>query len=131
MNKISGDASGLVEPICSPHDHFYPSFYAKSNRDSRYVVRKIVRYWHKGRKYLTLTQDLGLCGMTIENNHTLSRGECLPMELILGRRSISLKGRVVSSLRWSSRHIISNIQFTDMSEENRKHLQECLTLLEG
>ena len=100
-----------------------------SSDRSRHAVRKIVSYCYEGKQYLTLTHDLGLDGMSVENSHPLSKGERLNVRLILGKQSIRLKGRAVESRLLSGMRVVSDIRFTGVSYKSRRLLQNCLETL--
>ena len=124
-------------PCASPKDKSLAgSFKSEADVDTtesrlsyRHAIRKIVSYRHEGKQYLTLTHDLGLDGMSLENSHPLSKGERLNVRLILGKQSIRLKGRAVESRLLSGMRVVSDIRFTGVSHESRRLLQNCLETL--
>jgi hypothetical protein len=96
----------------------------------RYPVRKLVSYEYRGKRYLTLTLELGLDGMVIETNHGFPRDGHLTMQLILGKQSIAIKGRVVRSQLLSDMTILSDIQFLESSEQSWELLGDYLRFLD-
>jgi len=95
----------------------------------RYAVPKIISYYYRGKRFLTLTMDLGVGGMKIETCHCLPRDRDLNLRLVLGPNSMRLKGRTVYSHRHSGGKIVTGIQFLGVSEENRTSLQGHLASL--
>ena len=89
----------------------------------RAPLRKLVSYRHAERHLLTLTLDLGPDGVKIETHYPLPDGEELNLKLILGNRSLRVKGRVASSAILPGNRTASDIEFTDLSEESLATLQ--------
>lgn len=101
----------------------------KRRRHPRFGVRRIVSYRYEGKRFLTLTLDLGLGGMKIETSASLPKDECLDFQLVLENTSLWLKGRTVYSQLVSDRKNASGIRFLNVSEKDRVLLQNCLTRL--
>jgi c-di-GMP-binding flagellar brake protein YcgR len=92
----------------------------------RYPLSSVVSYEQGGRQLLTRTIDLGADGMKIETRGLLPDDEELTLRLILGEESIEAKGRVVRSELLPSNRTVSDIQFTELSEQNLSVLREFL-----
>lgn len=92
----------------------------------RFPFQKIISYSHQGKKYLTLTENLGLGGMRIKTHYYLPRGELLDFTLFLGDTSHSLKGRTVYSRSLPGNRTVSGIQFVRLSERDRLLLRSYL-----
>ena len=97
----------------------------------RYTVRKITSYCHEGKRYLTLTLDLGLGGMKIETHHDLPKDEHTYIRLILGAGSICPKGRIAHSGFLSNNRSVSGVEFLELSEQDHTSLQRSLAALEN
>ena len=95
----------------------------------RFSARRICSYLHKGKRFLTLTVNLGLGGMKIETGHYLQKDDLLDIQLIVDNKSIWLKGRAVYSHLLSGKQIVSGIQFVDISEQDLSVLREHLSAL--
>lgn len=96
----------------------------------RYPTNRIVSYCHKGKRFLTLTLNLGLGGMKIKTHYRLPEDELLDFNLVLGDVSIGLKGRTVYSDFLSGKQRVSGIQFVELSEQSRSTLHNYLAALE-
>ena len=96
----------------------------------RYPTNRIVSYCHKGKRFLTLTLNLGLGGMKIKTHYRLPEGELLDFNLVLGDVSIGLKGRTVYSDFLPGKQRVSGIQFVEVSERSRSTLHNYLAALE-
>ena len=83
----------------------------------RYPAQKIASYHYGGKRYLTLTLDLGLGGMKIKTNQDLPEGEHLDFKLVLGDSSIWVKGRIAYSGFLADKQSVSGIQFIDISSQ--------------
>jgi hypothetical protein len=97
----------------------------------RTVVHRIVSYKHGGRRFLTLTLDLGLGGMKIGTHSDLSKDESLEFKLMLGDDCVRVKGRVVYSSYLSDNRSISGIEFIELSADDHIALQEHLVDLKA
>ena len=89
----------------------------------RAPLRKLVSYRHAERQLLTLTLDLGPDGVKIETHYPLPDGEELNLNLILGNKSLPLRGRVASSEMLPGNRTASDIEFTNLSKESLATLQ--------
>jgi hypothetical protein len=96
----------------------------------RYPVQKILSYCHNDKRYLTLTLNLGLGGMMIKNHYRLPEGDHLDLDLVLGSTSIGLKGRTVYSDLLPGGQMVSGVQFTEISGQDRSMLGGYLATLE-
>ena len=83
----------------------------------RYPAQRIASYHYGGKRYLTLTLDLGLGGMKIKTNHGLPEGEHLDFKLVLGGSSIWVKGRIAYSGLLADKQGVSGIQFIEISSQ--------------
>lgn len=83
----------------------------------RYPVQRIASYHYGGRRFLTLTLDLGLGGMKIKTNYHLPEGEHLDFKLVLGDRSIWVKGRIAYSGFFTDKQSVSGVQFVELSSQ--------------
>jgi hypothetical protein len=97
----------------------------------RYSVHKLASYNYRGKRFLTVTLNLGLGGMMVDTPHYLSEDEELDIQLALQRNSISAKARVVHSRLISERQYISGLQFTQVLEQDQSSLRSYLTTLQG
>jgi hypothetical protein len=104
---------------------------SETRNHPRYGVRKIVSYSYADKRFLTLTLDLGLDGMRIETSEYLPRGLSLDIQLVLGRKSIFVKGAVVYSQVFSEGQYNSGVEFVESSEQDRRLLKDYLTTLKG
>ena len=95
----------------------------------RYPLRRVVSYHHAGKRFLTLTLDLGVDGMKIETHCHLPDDEELSFKLVLGDNHIASKGRVVRSELLPRRRTVSDIEFTELTERNLAILQKYLTTI--
>jgi CheY-like chemotaxis protein len=97
----------------------------------RYTVRKITSYCHEGKRYLTLTRDLGLGGMKIETHHDLPKDEHTDIRVVLGAGFICPKGRIAHSGFLSNNRSVSGVEFLELSEQDHTSLQRSLAALEN
>ena len=96
----------------------------------RSVVHRIVSYSYGGRRFLTLTLDLGFGGMKIGTHSDLPKDESLEFQLMLGSDCVRVKGRVAYSSYLSGNRNISGVEFIELSAEDHVVLQEHLLDLE-
>lgn len=96
----------------------------------RYPVHKIASYHHEGKRFLTVTMDLGLGGMRIKTHHYLPEGEHLDFKLVLGSDFVWLKGRIIYSGVLPDKQTVSGIQFTELSRGDHTLLKGYLATLE-
>jgi len=108
---------------------FNPESEARSH--PRYSVRKLAAYNYRGKRFLTVTLNLGLGGMMVDTTHYLPGDEDLDIQLALERNCISPKGRVVHSRLVSERHYISGFQFIQVPEQDQSSLKNYLATLRG
>ncbi len=90
----------------------------------RYPVKQIVSCDRAGKRFLTVTLDLGLGGMKIKTPHSLQKDEMLDMKLVLKHHSVCLKGRAVYSRLFSHEENVSGIQLMEISERDRLKLHD-------
>lgn len=102
---------------------------SEARNHPRYAIRKIASYSYAGKRFLTLTMDLGLDGMRIETSEHLSKGASLDIQLVLGRKSICPRGEVVYSHVLSEGRYVSGVEFVESSEKDRRRLRGYLTTL--
>ncbi len=95
----------------------------------RYAVPKVVFCSNGVRRFLTLTLNLGLGGMKIETDDSLSKGEHFDIQLFLGRDSILPKGKVAYSGFLSDSQSVSGIEFMELSSRDYRLLQRCLAAI--
>jgi len=96
----------------------------------RYAVQKIISYRYKRKRYLTLTLNVGLGGVKIKTHCRVPGGKHLDLDLVLGSTSIGLKGRTVYSDLLPGGQMVSGVQFTEMSGQDRSMLRGYLSTLE-
>lgn len=96
----------------------------------RHSVHRIASYRHGGKRFLTVTLDLGLGGMKIRTHHYLPEGEHLDFRLVLGSESIWLRGRIVYSRILSDQESVSGVEFVELSGQDHAALQDYLSTLE-
>lgn len=96
----------------------------------RYPASKVISYSHRGKRFLTLTLNLGLGGMKIKTHYHLSSGELLDFTLVLGDASIELKGRTIYSQAFPRKQRVSGIEFMNLSAKDRNILRDYLIILE-
>lgn len=96
----------------------------------RRPVRKIASYHYGGKRFLTLTLDLGLGGMKIKTHHYLPEGDDMNFKLVLGNSSIRVKGKIVYSGILPDEESVSDIQFLEVSAGDYTLLQDYLGKLE-
>jgi hypothetical protein len=97
---------------------------------ARHEVRKIVSYSCEGKRFLTLTLDLGLDGFTLQTEHPLSKDEHLEFQLVLGHRSIHSRGRVLFTRSLSKGKTLSDIGFIDLGEKDQELLRDYLSTVD-
>jgi hypothetical protein len=102
----------------------------QARSDPRYPVHKIVSFDYGGRHFLTLTVDLGLEGMKIENPLSLPADEHLNFKLVLGAKCIWPRGRIISTSPLSHSQIVSEVRFTELSKQDYRLLQGYLAALQ-
>ena len=96
----------------------------------RYPAQKIVSYCYKNKRYLTLTQNVGLGGMMIKTHYRLFEGEHLNFDIVLGTNSIGLKGRTIYSRSLPGGQMVSGVQFLELSKQHRNMLRGYLATIE-
>lgn len=97
---------------------------------SRHEVRKIVSYSCEGKRFLTLTRDLGLDGFTVQTEHPFPKDEHVEFQLVLGHKSIHPRGRVLFTRALSKGQMLSDIGFIDLAERDRKLLRNYLSTVD-
>ncbi|MDI7261604.1 MAG: ATP-binding protein [Thermodesulfobacteriota bacterium] len=95
----------------------------------RYVIRKPVSYYYGGKRFLTLTLNLGLGGMKVETRHYLPENEQLDIHMDLWPNSIWTKGRTVYSRLLSESRYVSGLQFIEVPEQDQSSLKDYLATL--
>jgi hypothetical protein len=115
--------------VCSQETGYAPP-HGRMKNFARHGVRKIVSYSCEGKRFLTLTLDLGLDGFTIQTEHPFPKDEHVEFQLVLGHKSIYLKGLVVFSRSLSRRQMVSDIQFMDLSKNDQKLLKDYLCTMD-
>lgn len=98
----------------------------EARRYPRYPTRRLASYSYEGKRYLTVTINLGLGGMMADLSHYLPENEQMDIQLVLGRRSIWPKVRRVHCRLRSERSYISGFQFIQISEKDQTLLKEYL-----
>ena len=128
MERVYADLEEMSQTSLYNYEREQPVYrWAVKTRDCpRHGVHKIVSYHQGDKRFLTLTLDLGLKGMRIETSHLFPRDEHLQIQLVLGRSSIHVRGRIIYSRLLSNRQIVTGIHFVEVSEKDRKLLQDCL-----
>ena len=96
----------------------------------RYPVKQIVSCDRAGKRFLTVTLDVGLGGMKIKTPHSLQKDEMLDMKLVLKHHSVCLRGRAVYSCLFSHEESISGIQLTQISERDLLKLHDYFRALD-
>lgn len=122
---------GMSSQKLSPKSEAFRSMKKDARNYPRYGVHKIVSYARGAEKLLTLTLDLGLGGMKIKACHRMAKDEQLIFKLVLGNRSIELKGRIVYSRVLPRDERVAGVQFTKLSAEDFSLLQKYLANLEA
>ena len=97
---------------------------------SRYRVHKIVSYTRGEKHLLTSTVDLAMCGMKIKTHEKLPKDECLNFKMVLGKDSISSRGKVVYSRTLSGGQRVSGIQFHRLTRRDSALLRAYLSALQ-
>lgn len=95
----------------------------------RYPLNKITSYSYGGKRFLTLTLDLGLGGMRIRTHYDLPNDQRLDFKLILEDDPIWPKGRIAYTGFLPREETIAGIQFTDLSDQDGFLLQNYLGTL--
>jgi hypothetical protein len=67
--------------------------------------------------------------MRIETADHLPRGASLDIQLVLGRKSISLRGEVVYSQVLSEGWYVSSVEFVESSKQDRRRMEGYLRTL--
>ncbi len=101
----------------------------EARNHQRFTARRICSYLHRGKRFLTMTVNIGLGGMKIETGHYLQKDDLLDIQIILDDKSIWVKGRAVYSHLLSGKQILSGIQFVDVSEQDLSALREQISAL--
>ena len=96
----------------------------------RYGVHKIVSYARGEKRLLTIAVDLGMGGMKINTHETLAKNERLDFRMVLGKDSISSRGRVVYSRALSGAQNVSGIQFLGLNRRDAALLRRYFSALE-
>ncbi len=104
---------------------------SEARRYPRYPVRRLASYSYGGKRFLTVTINLGLGGMMVDLSHYLPENEQMDIQLVLGRNSIWPKVRRVHCRLRSERSYISGFQFIEISEQDQRLLEEYLTTVEN
>jgi hypothetical protein len=104
---------------------------SEARRHPRYPVRRLACYSYEGKRFLTVTINLGLGGMMADISHYLPENEQISLQLVLGRKSIWPRVRTVHC-RWrSERSYLSGFQFINLSEQDQTLLKDYLAAVEG
>ena len=103
---------------------------SEARRYPRYPVRRLACYSYGGKRFLTVTVNLGLGGMMVDLSHYLPEDEQMDIQLVLGRHSIWPKVRRVHCRWCPERSYISGFQFINLSEQDQALLKEYLATVE-
>ena len=96
----------------------------------RYPAQRIASYHYGGKRYLTLTMDLGLGGMKIKTLDSLPKNEHLRFKLVLGANSIWPKGRIAYTRFLEDQEVVSGVEFMEFSDNDHALLRRYLDTLE-
>ncbi len=92
---------------------------ADARAHPRYAIRALVAYHYAGKRFIGITSNLALGGMKIETSHYLPNGEELEMQVVLGRKSITPKGRTIYSQPLRDGGYVSGLKFVHISGQDR------------
>jgi signal transduction histidine kinase len=113
----------------TPNVMIDPTPIHEARNEPRFSLRKPISYCYGGRRFLTLTLDLGLGGTKVETSHCLPEHEELDIQLDLETDCIWPKGRTVYSKPLHERVYISGVQFINISEQERTLLKNYLDMM--
>ncbi|MBW2056051.1 MAG: PilZ domain-containing protein [Deltaproteobacteria bacterium] len=94
-------------------------------------LQRIVSYFHRGKRFLTVTLNLGLGGMKIRTPYHIPECRNLGFRLVLAGQSIRLRGKVVYSRLLSDHETVSGVQFLGLSRKAEAALRRELSGLVG
>jgi hypothetical protein len=116
---LKGNGSMIMPAFSLPRGH------------PRHLVHRIASYYFGGKRFLTVTLDLGMGGMKIKTPHCLPEGDHLSFRLVLESDAIWLKGRIVYSRFLPDKQGVSGVQFIDLSADAHSLLQGYLSTVEA